>query len=79
VTLNDSYDHKMTLLAVIVMESLCEQYVTILHSLVSTLVVVPSERKIVKNGNGIYKRDAASLGAVEHIRTKGHAKNGKKD
>jgi len=69
----------MTLLAVKFLESLHGQYVTILHSLVSTLVVVPSEHKIGKNGNGIYRRDEASLGTAQHIRTKGHAKNGKKD
>ena len=51
----------------------------ILHSLASTLVVVLSEHKIGKNGNGIYRRDEASLGAAEQIGTKGHAKNGTKD
>jgi hypothetical protein len=69
----------MALLAVIVMEPLCGQCVTILLSLVSTLVVVSSERKIGKNENGIYRRDEASRGAAEQIGTKGHAKNGTKD
>jgi hypothetical protein len=41
--------------------------------------VIPSEGKIGKNGNGIYRRDEASLGAAEHIRTKRYAKNDKKD
>jgi len=69
----------MSLLAVIVMEPICGQHVTILRSLLSTLIVVFSECKIGKNGNGIYRRDEASLGAAEQIRTKGHAKSGKKD
>src|ERR1700738_1538860 len=58
----------MTLLAVILMEPICGQYVMILHSLVSILIMVSRECKIGKNGNGIYRRDEASLGAAEHIK-----------